>query len=267
MAGQVAASARAARRDPSPPFPSGPQRDRAPRAIRVRARDARPGGGQRDAAGGGAAGGRGAAAAGERCGGGGGGGGRSNPFPQPLPHPLRPLPPLQFADPTLVAPSPTTTACNAAVPPTTRARLLWLARSAVAAGMYVILDNHLSTDTTLTDDEGVWVAEWKALAADLAADSLLKGTVLLDLANEPDMRGLGWAPRPGGKPGMADTYLAAMDAIDAVGGRGREGGGSGGGARACARRPPSTPPPPPSLRSTPPPSTSSKAAANSAPWP
>lgn len=80
----------------------------------------------------------------------------------------------------------------------------------------MVIDDHISYDTLLLDNPDEWVATWAALAADLAKDPVLAGTVLLDLVNEPDARGVGWASGPNGKPGMAQMYLRAMDAIDAV---------------------------------------------------
>jgi len=70
--------------------------------------------------------------------------------------------------------------CNADVPTTSvKERLLWLTKKCVAAGLYVILDDHISYDTTILDDKAKWVASWKELAADLAREPSLAGAVML----------------------------------------------------------------------------------------
>lgn len=70
--------------------------------------------------------------------------------------------------------------CNADVPTSSvKARLLWLVKKCVAAGFYVMLDDHISYDTTILDDPAKWVARWKELAGDLAAEPGLAGAVML----------------------------------------------------------------------------------------
>ena len=70
--------------------------------------------------------------------------------------------------------------CNADVPSTSvKERLLWLVKKCVAAGMYVVLDDHISYDTTILDDKAKWVVSWKELAADLVKEPALAGAVIL----------------------------------------------------------------------------------------
>lgn len=70
--------------------------------------------------------------------------------------------------------------CNADVPSTSvRDRLLWLVKKCVAAGFYVMLDDHISYDTTILDDHEKWVKRWRELAADLAAEPSVAGAVML----------------------------------------------------------------------------------------
>jgi hypothetical protein len=59
------------------------------------------------------------------------------------------------------------------------------------------------------------VQSWKALAADIAADPVMRNRVMLDIINEPDSRGIKWATGPNGV-GMNYYYEVAMDAIHAV---------------------------------------------------
>ena len=70
--------------------------------------------------------------------------------------------------------------CNADVPTSSvKDRLLWLVKKCVAAGLYVILDDHISYDTLILDDPAKWVQSWRFLAADLAQDRGLEGAVML----------------------------------------------------------------------------------------
>jgi hypothetical protein len=43
----------------------------------------------------------------------------------------------------------------------------------------------------LSDPVG-WAKGWGALAADVAADPVMRNRVMFDLMNEPDGRGIGW---------------------------------------------------------------------------
>jgi aryl-phospho-beta-D-glucosidase BglC (GH1 family) len=127
--------------------------------------------------------------------------------------PVGPVPPIRAPvakhDPTI---------CNDYVPmDSMRNRFFWAMRYIAANGFYVIIDDHLAYDTLVLDDATKWVASWKALAADIAKDPLLKNRVMLDLLNEPDARGIKWQTGPKGPGfGMAKYYEDAMDAIYAV---------------------------------------------------
>jgi aryl-phospho-beta-D-glucosidase BglC (GH1 family) len=108
--------------------------------------------------------------------------------------------------------------CNEYLPPAVglRNRFFWAMRYIAANGFYVIIDDHLAYDTLALDNEDKWVASWKALAADIGRDPVLRGKVMLDILNEPDSRGIKWSsghPRGGG---MARLYERAMDAIHAA---------------------------------------------------
>ena len=47
-------------------------------------------------------------------------------------------------------------------------------------------------DTYVLSDPIGWAKGWGALAADVAADPVMKNRVMFDLMNEPDGRGIGW---------------------------------------------------------------------------
>ena len=47
-------------------------------------------------------------------------------------------------------------------------------------------------DTLVLDDPAAWTKAWGSLAADVAADPVLKNWVMFDLLNEPDSRGITW---------------------------------------------------------------------------
>ena len=52
--------------------------------------------------------------------------------------------------------------------------------------------NNQVYDTYVLSDPVGWVKGWGALAADVAADPVMKNRVMFDLMNEPDGRGIGW---------------------------------------------------------------------------
>ena len=60
------------------------------------------------------------------------------------------------------------------------------------------------------------MASWKALAADIGRDPLLRNRVMLDILNEPDSRGIKWSSGHQSGGGMQKLYERAMDAIHAA---------------------------------------------------
>ena len=52
--------------------------------------------------------------------------------------------------------------------------------------------NQKLADTLVLDDPAAWTKAWGSLAADVAADPVLKNWVMFDLLNEPDSRGITW---------------------------------------------------------------------------
>ena len=103
--------------------------------------------------------------------------------------------------------------CNNYIPmDSVRTRFFWVMKFLASNGFYVVIDDHLSYDSTIVDNTPAWVAGWKSLAMDVAADPVLRNRVLFDIANEPASRGINWATGPNGV-GMATYYEQAMDAI------------------------------------------------------
>ncbi len=58
-------------------------------------------------------------------------------------------------------------------------------------GFYVLIDNHLNTDSTAVDNPTGWVTYWANLMAAIAAmGPQYQNSVMADILNEPDSRGL-----------------------------------------------------------------------------
>ena len=121
------------------------------------------------------------------------------------PPPLAPLPqPPKRANPAM---------CNSDLPTdTVRNRFLYVVQFFARNGFYVVIDDHLRSDTTVLTDPAGWVSAWQALVTDLTQDADTKGHLLVDILNEPDNQGIRWEAA-GGKPALADLYLKAADAI------------------------------------------------------
>lgn len=69
-------------------------------------------------------------------------------------------------------------------------------------------------DTYVLSDPVGWAKGWGSLAADVAADPVMRNRVMFDLMNEPDGRGIGWSTGPGkGNYGATALFLMAMDEI------------------------------------------------------
>jgi hypothetical protein len=133
-------------------------------------------------------------------------------------------PPLTL--PSLHSPPPRRAGwCNDWVPPFEALldRFLWVIDFFTANGFYVVLDNQFNYDKSAMEDPGLWVAQWRKLAAELVARHPgAARRVLLDVLNEPDVWGLGWEAKPDPAnpnttlPSAGDLYLEAMDALHAV---------------------------------------------------
>ena len=58
-------------------------------------------------------------------------------------------------------------------------------------GFYVLIDNHLNTDSTAVDNPSGWVTYWGNLMASIVAmGPQYQNSVMADILNEPDSRGL-----------------------------------------------------------------------------
>ncbi|KAI8476261.1 MAG: hypothetical protein J3K34DRAFT_272387 [Monoraphidium minutum] len=115
--------------------------------------------------------------------------------------------------------------CNTYVPSNETAlageRLLWTLQYLVASGFYVVLDYHPPATDPLPaapkDFAYAWLKTWAAITClpNFADD--IRGRVVLDLLNEPDLalggRGIHWQ-RAGATPGLDELYLTTMDALE-----------------------------------------------------
>lgn len=118
-------------------------------------------------------------------------------------------------EPTYTPPS-TPGVCNSYLPnDSVLNRFMFVLDVFAKNGMYMIIDNHLNLDTTITDDPDKWVQQWKSLATTISQSTDISPWVLMDLANEPDSLSLRWEGA-NGLPSMTKYYLAAMDAISSV---------------------------------------------------
>ena len=58
-------------------------------------------------------------------------------------------------------------------------------------GFFVLLDNHLNMDSTATDNPDLWRLMWKQLMTGVGGmGPKYQNSVMVDLLNEPDSRGL-----------------------------------------------------------------------------
>ncbi|RYF08132.1 MAG: hypothetical protein EOO40_08025, partial [Deltaproteobacteria bacterium] len=94
-------------------------------------------------------------------------------------------------------------------------RYKWVVNFYTHNGFYVLVDNHFREDQSALEDSNAWATNWARLVAELAEDPITKSHMFVDLLNEPDNYGLRWEAA-NGKPGLADLYIKAMDAIQAV---------------------------------------------------
>ncbi|BDA45059.1 hypothetical protein COCOBI_06-5390 [Coccomyxa sp. Obi] len=89
-------------------------------------------------------------------------------------------------------------------------RLLYVIRAMVDNGFFVLLDNHLNLDSTATDNPDQWRQMWKQLMTGIGGmGPKYQNSIMVDLLNEPDSRGLKWDT-------VTPLYLGAMDDIHAV---------------------------------------------------
>ncbi|CAL5227268.1 g10199 [Coccomyxa viridis] len=124
------------------------------------------------------------------------------------------IPPGTTLPPTATPPqqraptSGTSGICNANMPnDSVYARFLYVIKVLVDNGFYVLIDNHLNLDSTAVDNPIGWVTYWANLMASIVAmGPQYQNSVMADILNEPDSRGLTWTS-------MSTYYLNAMDAI------------------------------------------------------
>ena len=119
--------------------------------------------------------------------------------------------------PLLPNPAPQTPGvCNSYLPNTSVLdRFLWVVRFYASNGIYVIVDNHSNLDSTVVENPTLWAQQWGMLAKMIAADPVASAYTVLDTLNEPDSQGIRWEAS-GGRPGLGDLYISAMDTIYSV---------------------------------------------------
>ena len=119
--------------------------------------------------------------------------------------------------PLLPNPAPQTPGvCNSYLPNTSVLdRFLWVVRFYASNGMYVIIDNHSNLDSTVVENPTLWAQQWGMLAKRIAADPVASAYVMIDPLNEGDSQGIRWEAN-GGRPGLGDLYISAMDTIYSV---------------------------------------------------
>jgi hypothetical protein len=61
-----------------------------------------------------------------------------------------------------------------------------LKRFMCGAGWYVLIDNHLNSDSTAVDSTAVWMTGWARVMTAIAADPVSRNFVMYDILNEPD---------------------------------------------------------------------------------
>lgn len=54
------------------------------------------------------------------------------------------------------------------------------------AGWYVLIDNHLNSDSTAVDSTTEWMTGWARVMTAINADPVSKKFVMYDILNEPD---------------------------------------------------------------------------------
>ncbi|CAL5222763.1 g5175 [Coccomyxa viridis] len=118
------------------------------------------------------------------------------------------LPPTAIPPAQLAPSNSSSGTCNADMPNTSvYTRFLYVVKVLVDNGFYVLIDNHLNTDSTAVDNPTGWVTYWANLMASIVAmGPQYQNSVMADILNEPDARGLSWTF-------MYNNYLNAMDAI------------------------------------------------------
>lgn len=119
--------------------------------------------------------------------------------------------------PLLPNPAPQTPGvCNSYLPNTSVLdRFLWVVRFYASNGIYVIVDNHSNLDSTVVENPTLWAQQWGMLAKMIAADPVASAYTAIDLLNEGDSQGIRWEAS-GGRPGLGDLYISAMDTIYSV---------------------------------------------------
>jgi hypothetical protein len=95
-------------------------------------------------------------------------------------------------------------------------RLLFVAQSFIAQGMYVVLDYQPQgleqQPYSLSTFVSQWTDLWKMVACLPNFDSDIANRIFVDIMNEPDSMGIRWESN-GGRPGAAQLYLATADSL------------------------------------------------------
>lgn len=112
-------------------------------------------------------------------------------------------------------PAGSTPVCNTYIPTKgkTLNRFHWVVQFFVKSGIYVVIDYHpmgmegIARDAT--ECTWRWVALWRSFMGLKDFDTTLRGRVFIDIMNEPDSMGMGWAE-------TGRLYLSVMDAVSKI---------------------------------------------------
>lgn len=66
---------------------------------------------------------------------------------------------------------------------TTFNRLVYVVKLLTHNGIFVLLDNQFNLDTTVLDNQSVWLSDWLSLLRAVAQDSISSSMLMIDVLN------------------------------------------------------------------------------------
>ncbi|EIE18857.1 hypothetical protein COCSUDRAFT_59785 [Coccomyxa subellipsoidea C-169] len=82
-------------------------------------------------------------------------------------------------------------------------------------GFYVVLENSFEVDRTAIDNPETWVQSWTRLVSTVTKNAVAAPRIVISPLGNPDTHGLKWQAA-GGAPGLANIYMAALDALNPI---------------------------------------------------
>ncbi|BDA48966.1 probable major extracellular endoglucanase at N-terminal half [Coccomyxa sp. Obi] len=82
-------------------------------------------------------------------------------------------------------------------------------------GFYVVLENSFAVDPTALSNPQTWVQSWTTVVTAITTNSVAAPRIIISPLGNPDARGLKWQAI-NGTPGLANIYMAAMDALNPI---------------------------------------------------